>query len=70
MRLSPSASAVVLAVGLTLGGGLIGCGFARGRAAEPYVEVKGLAEQEVVADLALWPLRFVCDGERSQGDPG
>jgi uncharacterized protein len=62
MRLSPSASAVVIAVGLALGGGLIGRGFAKGRAAEPYVEVKGLAEQEVVADLALWPLRFVATG--------
>jgi uncharacterized protein len=62
MRLSPSASAVVIALGLTLGGGLIGRGFARGRSAQPYVEVKGLAEQEVVADLALWPLRFVATG--------
>jgi uncharacterized protein len=62
MRLIPSASAVVLAAGLALGGGLIGRGFARGRAIEPYVEVKGLAEQEVVADLALWPLRFVATG--------
>jgi uncharacterized protein len=58
----PSASAVVIALGLALGGGLIGRGFARGRVAEPYVEVKGLAEQEVVADLALWPLRFVATG--------
>ena len=47
MRLSPSASAVAIAVGLTLGGGLIGRGFARGRAAEPYVEVKGQAEQKL-----------------------
>ena len=62
MRLSPSASAVVIAVGLALGGGFIGQGFAKGRAAEPYVEVKGLAEQEVVANLALWPLRFVATG--------
>jgi hypothetical protein len=53
---------VALALGLALGGGLIGRGFARGRAAEPYVEVKGLAEQDVVADLALWPLRFVATG--------
>jgi uncharacterized protein len=45
-----------------VGGGLVGHGFARGRTTEPYVEVKGLAEREVVADIALWPLRFVATG--------
>ena len=54
--------AAVLAVGLAIGGGLIGWGFARGRTADRYVEVKGLAEREVTADLALWPLRFVASG--------
>jgi hypothetical protein len=56
------AAAAVLAVGLAIGGGLIGWGFARGRAADRYVEVKGLAERAVTADLALWPLRFVASG--------
>ena len=42
--------------------GLVGWGFARGRSADRYVEVKGLAEREVTADLALWPLRFVAGG--------
>ena len=56
-------SAVVLALGVVLGGLFIGYGFARGRAADRYVVVKGLAEREVTADLALWPLRYVSTGE-------
>ncbi len=55
-------SAAVLAVGLALGGWFVGHGFARGRTASRYVEVKGLAERQVAADLALWPLRFVSTG--------
>jgi uncharacterized protein len=56
-------SALVLATGLALGGWFVGHGFLRGRAASRYVEVKGLAEREVAADLALWPLRFVSTGD-------
>src|SRR5690606_20528551 len=41
----------------------IGYGFSSGRAADRFVEVKGLAEQDVEADLALWPLRFVATGD-------
>src|SRR5262245_44190584 len=52
--------AALLALGLAIGGGLAGWGFARGRSSDRYVEVKGLAEREVSADLALWPLRFVA----------
>lgn len=55
--------AVALALGLALGGLLIGHGFASGRAADRYVEVKGLAEREVTADLALWPIRYVSTGD-------
>jgi hypothetical protein len=55
-------AAAVLAIGVAVGGGLVGWGFARGRAADRFVEVKGLAEREVTADLALWPLRFVASG--------
>jgi hypothetical protein len=55
--------AVVLALGIALGGLFIGHGFASGRAADRYVEVKGLAEREVTADLALWPLRYVSTGD-------
>ena len=53
----------MIALGLALGGLLIGDGFARGRSTDRYVEVKGLAEREVTADLALWPLRYVSTGD-------
>lgn len=56
----PISAALVLALGLAIGGGLVGWGFSRGRTADRFVEVKGLAEREVTADLALWPLRFVA----------
>jgi hypothetical protein len=55
-------AALILALGVAIGGGLVGWGFSRGRTADRYVEVKGLAEREVTADLALWPPRFVASG--------
>jgi len=51
--------ALILAFGLALGGLLAGNGFARGRAAERYVTVKGVSEREVRADLAIWPIHLV-----------
>ena len=54
---------LVLAVGIALAGWFVGHGFLRGRTAARFVEVKGLAEREVAADLALWPLRFVSTGD-------
>jgi hypothetical protein len=59
----PIVSAVVLALGVALAGLLVGQGFASGRARDRYVEVKGLAERGVTADLALWPLRYVSTGD-------
>jgi hypothetical protein len=53
----------ILALGFAIGGSFIGHGFASGRATDRYVEVKGLAEREVTADLALWPLRYVSTGD-------
>lgn len=55
--------ALVLAVGIAGGGYFAGSGFARGRADTRFVEVKGLAEREVNADLALWPLRVAASGD-------
>jgi hypothetical protein len=54
--------ASILAVGLALAGFLVGSGFARGRAVDRFVEVKGVSEHEAKADLALWPLRLVAAG--------
>lgn len=51
--------AAIVALGLALGGLAVGNGFARARGADRYVTVKGVAEREVRADLAIWPLKVV-----------
>jgi uncharacterized protein len=50
---------VILAVGVALAGLLAGNGFARARAGDRFVTVKGVSEREVRADLAIWPLHLV-----------
>jgi hypothetical protein len=55
--------AALIALGMLGAGWLIGDGFQRGRAAAHYVTVKGLAETFVVADLAIWPLRYTATGD-------
>jgi hypothetical protein len=52
-------AAVVLALGIAVAGWFAGNGFVEARSAERYVTVKGLAEREVQADLALWPMQYV-----------
>ena len=56
-------AAIVLAAGLIVGGFAVGWGFREGRSPVRSVLVKGYAEREVKADLALWPLRFVASGD-------
>lgn len=51
--------AVILAVGVALGGAFLGAGFRAGRANDRYVTVKGAVERDVEANLALWPLQLV-----------
>jgi hypothetical protein len=52
--------ALILAIGLAVGGALVGSGFARAKSADRYVTVKGVTEREVRADLAIWPLHVVA----------
>ena len=54
--------AIVVAAGIAFAGWQVGDGFYKGRAAERYVKVKGLASRDVQADLALWRLRFTATG--------
>lgn len=48
-----------LTAGLILAGFFIGNGFSRSRLPYRYVTVKGVAELDVTANIALWPIRFV-----------
>jgi hypothetical protein len=51
-------SIALLAVGVALAGWFVGNGFVKGRTADRFVSVKGVSERDVVADIALWPIRF------------
>jgi len=53
-------AALILALGLVIGGFFIGNGFARGRASERVVTVKGVSERPARADLAIWPIHLVA----------
>ena len=58
-----SAAAIMglpVAVGLALAGWFVAQAATTLRGADRVVEVKGLAEREVPADLALWSLAYTC----------
>ena len=48
--------ASIVALGIALGGLLVGVGVGRIKASDRFVTVKGVAEREVRADIAIWPL--------------
>lgn len=52
------ASAAIIAVGLIAGGFLLGDGLTRAHVADRSVTVRGLAERNVTADLAVWTLAY------------
>ena len=54
---------VTLAVGIALGCAALGRSLTTMRTADRYVTVRGLAERDVAADLALWPIVFNATGE-------
>lgn len=53
----------LLAVGMVGAGALIGQGVVNARVGDRSVTVRGLAERDVQADLAVLPLRFTASGE-------
>ncbi len=55
-------AALFMAFGIATAGWLVGAGVTKARLGDRYVTVKGLAERDVEADLALWPIRFVATG--------
>src|SRR5687768_18486259 len=55
-------AAVILAIGIVLGGFLLGDGLRRARMADRSVTVRGLAERNVTADLATWTIGFTAQG--------
>src|SRR6187402_2106360 len=59
---------VIVGLGLALGGMFAGEGLVRAKTAERIVTVKGVAEREVQAGLAIWPLRLsVSDNDLGRG---
>lgn len=53
----------LLAIGLIGAGALVGQGVINARAGDRSVTVRGLAEKDVKADLAVLPIRFTASGD-------
>ena len=53
-------AAVIVGVAIAGAGWFVGNGIANMRSLDRYVTVKGLAEQDVQADRAVWPITFVA----------
>jgi hypothetical protein len=51
-------TALLLSIGVVIGGYFIGNGISDIRVGPRTVKVKGLAEREVNADIAIWPISF------------
>lgn len=55
-------AAAIVAIGIVLGGYLLGDGLRRARMADRSVTVRGLAERDVTADLATWTIAYAEQG--------
>jgi len=55
-------AAAILGLGIIIGGYLLGDGLRRARMADRAVTMRGLAERDVVADLATWSIGFGREG--------
>lgn len=63
LRTTAIAAAALVGVGLAAGGGLIAYGLIDARTGDRVVTVRGLAERDAKADLAILPLRFTQSGD-------
>lgn len=54
--------ALILGISAIVSASMVADGLTDLRTGDRYVTVKGVAEREVNADLALWPIRFVATG--------
>ncbi len=57
-------AAALVAVGLTAGGYFVGDGFKNARRADRSVTMRGLAERDVVADVATWNIAYSAVGHQ------
>ncbi len=59
-------TSLIIGVCIVIAGIGIGVGFYKGRVSDRFITVKGLAEREVNADFAIWPITFnVADNDLS-----
>jgi uncharacterized protein len=56
-------AALLLAIGLIVGGWVLGSQIKATRLSDRFVTVKGLVERKVKSDLAVWPLTFKGAGD-------
>ena len=62
MKNIPWIPAILLSASIVIAGYFIGNMHKTGKAYDRYVQVKGLSEREVRADLAVWPINIVLTG--------
>jgi uncharacterized protein len=60
-------AALILALGLVAAAMVLGGAVRDFRMADRFVEVKGLAEREVMADLAIWPVSYMVSANTLDG---
>ncbi|HEV2748090.1 MAG TPA: SIMPL domain-containing protein [Allosphingosinicella sp.] len=60
-------AATIVALGIIIGGFLLGDGLRRARMADRSVTVRGLSERDVTADLATWTINYTEQGTELGG---
>ena len=55
-------AAAIIAIGIVIGGFLLGDGLRRARMADRSVTLRGLSERDVTADLATWTINYTEQG--------